>query len=522
MKKNILSYGLSAIVLLSVLAMVMPVSAQVKMADEFGVENAMGDSNTYVEVPVNITNTANGPISDIGFYLHYNENVLNLTNERIMRVGLASDWPFILPDKEKEGVYFIGLRAKGIPAVGIDDGTSIGDGITGSVVLLNFSVVGGPGTSSYMNLSEVTMKNVSGELGTTALAKNGTFTVTGAPAPDTTEPTTNVTTPEMAEEPSPIPTGHELNWTNEDVNISFRRTDNDGGNPSGVNYTNLSAETQITNVDINGTTMTIPQIGTGNLTINTTTFGETFNVTISDELNTKIYYYSVDKNDTANVEDTKNLTVRIDKTAPDIISVELNKTSVNASEQINVSVSVIDPQNGEVASGVANVTADGVELTKQDGNWWNGTITAAASGLHNVTVTAYDNASNTATNDTVQYEVQVIAEITAFGIENPTAGLGQNFTARINVNTTENATAGWYVVVVSGVNETTGEGLAGIGTVRMVKNDFVENMPVLVHIPPVTTLGDYELYAGLYRLEDYPSKLENILDHEGPKTVTVT
>ncbi|MGB2728486.1 MAG: carboxypeptidase-like regulatory domain-containing protein [Halobacteriota archaeon] len=189
MKKKILSYGLSAIVLLSVLAMVMPASAAVQMADDFGVEDAMGNPNTYVEVPVNITNTANGPISDIGFYLHYNENVLNLTNERIMRVGLASDWPFIITDKEGEGVYFIGLRAKGIPAVGIDDGTPIGDGITGSVVLLNFSVVGGPGTSSYMNLSEVTMKNVSGDDGF-APAKNGTFRV-DAGAPSVTNPDAN-------------------------------------------------------------------------------------------------------------------------------------------------------------------------------------------------------------------------------------------------------------------------------------------------------------------------------------------
>ena len=95
--------------------------------------------------------------------------------------------------------------------------------------------------------------------------------------------------------------------------------------------------------------------------------------------------------------------VNIDATEPVINSVELNESIVNASEPVLVSVNVTDPEN---ASGIANVTANGVELTPQSGNLWNGTITAAIPlGSHNVTVTVYDNASNNATNDTVQYTV---------------------------------------------------------------------------------------------------------------------
>ncbi|PXF52946.1 MAG: hypothetical protein C4B56_04055 [Candidatus Methanophagaceae archaeon] len=130
---------------------------------------------------------------------------------------------------------------------------------------------------------------------------------------DSTPPTTSVTAPELTGEPSPIPSSHILNWSSAPVTLKFLRTDTGGGmlHGSGVNYTNLSASAQVT-VNLNGTEVTIPEIGTGNLTIyKNDTFGDSFNVTVSDEGSTTIYYYSVDKNETANVESTKSLTVRI-------------------------------------------------------------------------------------------------------------------------------------------------------------------------------------------------------------------
>ena len=130
---------------------------------------------------------------------------------------------------------------------------------------------------------------------------------------DHTPPTTSVTAPELTGEPSPIPSSHILNWSSAPVTLKFLRTDTGGGMQygRGVDYTNLSASTQIT-VNLNGTQVTIPKIGTGNLTIyKNDTFGDSFNVTVSDEGSTTIYYYSVDKNETPNVESMKNLTVRI-------------------------------------------------------------------------------------------------------------------------------------------------------------------------------------------------------------------
>ena len=197
---------------------------------------------------------------------------------------------------------------------------------------------------------------------------------------DTTPPITTVVAPELPEEPSPIPSGYELNWTNRTVMLSFQRSDPEPDS-TGVAYTNYS---------------TAPEVGSW-----TTVYGESpFSVNISDEGITTIWYYSVDN--AGNKEVTKNTTIRIDKTEPFIVSVALNKYIFNASEQINVTVLVRDD-----VSGVVNVTADGIPLTPTAGDLWEGTIIAASSpGIYNVTVEAIDHAWNIALNDSVQYVVK--------------------------------------------------------------------------------------------------------------------
>ncbi|RLG32849.1 hypothetical protein DRN80_05555, partial [Methanosarcinales archaeon] len=154
--------------------------------------------------------------------------------------------------------------------------------------------------------------NVTGTNTTTGLCVvNNTEKITVEPqvvGVDRIPPTTSVTAPELTGEPSPIPSSHILNWSSAPVTLKFLRTDTGGGMQygRGVDYTNLSASTQIT-VNLNGTQVTIPKIGTGNLTIyKDDTFGDSFNVIVSDEGSTTIYYYSVDKNETPNVESMKS------------------------------------------------------------------------------------------------------------------------------------------------------------------------------------------------------------------------
>ncbi|HID27134.1 MAG TPA: hypothetical protein EYP22_04805 [Methanosarcinales archaeon] len=102
-------------------------------------------------------------------------------------------------------------------------------------------------------------------------------------------------------------------------------------------------------------------------------------------------------NSNTSVSITLNAT---DATPPVINWVRLNKTKVNQSEHILVTVNATDNV------GVVNVTADGIPLIQYTGDIWYGTIIAKQEpGLYNVTVIAYDDANNSAVNDTVQYEV---------------------------------------------------------------------------------------------------------------------
>ena len=140
---------------------------------------------------------------------------------------------------------------------------------------------------------------------------------------DTTPPTTNVTAPPTLWPGKPdettIPSGTPLPWTSEPVQLWFFRTDNSDsgtGVATGVAYTNLSLASEsvadLVNVTISNNTWTWEtNLSKGKNTTVPGTVGEYFNVTISEECNATIEYYSVDKNETANVESMKSLTVRI-------------------------------------------------------------------------------------------------------------------------------------------------------------------------------------------------------------------
>jgi len=85
----------------------------------------------------------------------------------------------------------------------------------------------------------------------------------------------------------------------------------------------------------------------------------------------------------------------IDTTDPVIHNLSLSDTSPGYGQQIVVYVNVTD-------INLASVTAGSTSLTHQSGALWNGTITAGY-GTNTVTVTAYDNASNRATNSSLSY-----------------------------------------------------------------------------------------------------------------------
>lgn len=65
-------------------------------------------------------------------------------------------------------------------------------------------------------------------------------------------------------------------------------------------------------------------------------------------------------------------------------------------------------------------------------------------------------------------------------------------------------------MVVSGVNSE-GEAIAGISTFYLNAGGELK-VPVLVHIPQLAQTGSYNLYAGVYRLSDYPNALIHLYD----------
>ena len=109
--------------------------------------------------------------------------------------------------------------------------------------------------------------------------------------------------------------------------------------------------------------------------------------------------YNVSANDSAGNINSTNATVQVtvDYTNPVIHNVSLSDTSPAYGQAILVSVNVTD-----AITNVTSVTAGSTPRIHQSGALWNGTITAGY-GVNTVTVTAYDNASNSATNSSLSY-----------------------------------------------------------------------------------------------------------------------
>lgn len=163
-------HGLSAIVLLSVLVMAMPVSAQ-PTADSFGVDDASGTHGASVIVPVNITTVSNGPLLGMIFNIVYDKNVINVTD--VLKGNLTSNWNNF--DYNNSVTWGTRVYMTGASEYAIANGSS------GSVALLNFSVIGTRGEMTNMNFTyvNISFSDDTGYKEGTAPPKNGTFTVSG-------------------------------------------------------------------------------------------------------------------------------------------------------------------------------------------------------------------------------------------------------------------------------------------------------------------------------------------------------
>ncbi len=163
-----LRLGLAIFVLLTVFAIFELTVLAAPTADKFGVDDANGLIGAYVTMPVNITNTSNGPISGIVFNIAYDKTVINVTG--VSRGTLTSGWNVLSFNNNfawGTRVLLSGPSAHAIP-----------NGSSGSVVLFNFRVIGGAPHKTDMNLSDIQLSDPSGNEGP-APVKNGTFYATG-------------------------------------------------------------------------------------------------------------------------------------------------------------------------------------------------------------------------------------------------------------------------------------------------------------------------------------------------------
>ena len=143
-------------------------------AGEFGVNDATGVKETNVWVPVEIFNT-DIDISCIIFGIHYDKNVLGFESVRLGE--LTSEWNSPLINDDFDWGTFLILSFNG--------SNVISENSTGSVVELNFKVIGNVGQTSHMTFSDlntspdygIQLSDIDAIIIGTAPPKNGIFTV---------------------------------------------------------------------------------------------------------------------------------------------------------------------------------------------------------------------------------------------------------------------------------------------------------------------------------------------------------
>ncbi|NYT00257.1 MAG: hypothetical protein GKB99_00825 [Methanocellales archaeon] len=303
--------------------------------------------------------------------------------------------------------------------------------------------------------------------------------------------------------------------------------------PADGTTTSTLSVTVTDNVGVASVTVDLSALG-GSATTTMTQVGTTdvyrVNTTASILTSTGTKSLTVTATDSSANTATSSISLTVseipDTFAPIVTNPTATPSAIYANEIAISQLSVTVTDNVGVASVTVDLSALGGSATTtmtQVGTTevYSVTTNAATSttpGSYSLTVTATDSSANANTSVSISLTVNAVpASTTSLSIENPTASRAQNFTARISMSATVD---GWYVVVVSGT-ESGGESIAGVGTVYLAAGQSVTDMPILVHIPSQATAGTYTLYAGAYAMDDYPTNLGNIIEHEGPVTVTV-
>jgi len=209
----------------------------------------------------------------------------------------------------------------------------------------------------------------------------------------------------------------------------------------------------------------------------------------------------------------------------DIVAYLLTLTDGYGSQQVGgITGRVTDAVTGApiraavVTAGQRTVLTDAGGYTITNIAQGTYTVTANATGFNPDTTTVSVTGTNVVQDFSLQpVQALVIVNITGFSAGNGNRGTWIN--ASVNVTNSIDVPQS-YVIVVSGVS---GDGypLAGASTLMLAAGQSMDNVPVMVIVPPVTPIGDYSLLAGIWKLEEYPAP-ERLIMARGPVTAAVS
>ncbi len=291
------------------------------------------------------------------------------------------------------------------------------------------------------------------------------------------------------------------------LTVAANMTTVTAGVPTPVNFTVRSA-----GLPVPGATVTLSGVATGTGTPTDVNSNVTIIVTATGAGTITA---------TASMTGFTSGTTTLAASAPPVLTVTANPAIVTINTPTPVTFNVTSaglPVSGATVTLSGNATGSGTTLA-------NGSVVISVNAIGAGTITA--TASMTGfTNGTTTLSA-IIANITGFTLDT-TGKLGKWINASVNI-TNHDTMPHWFVIDVSGVatdgTPLIGYPLVGTATVWLnasgTANSNLNNIPVLVTIPAGAGTGNYNLIAGIWKLEDFASP-DKLITIRGPLTVNVS
>ena len=460
MKRRTIEHGAFSIMLLlavSLVAFALPALAQTNVS--IGSATVDVDGETTLPIVINNVNDPDG-VGTADIKLSFDSDVVHVT------ASTAGDFDSITPNfahNESGADSYVTFLAYQVASSGLTSGAI--------VTTITLKAVGTAGQESPLDITITTLAdNTPDGNDIPADDADGTFTVGGAAAPTLVSYTISNTTIIP-----PQTTSIDVKFS-EQVSAIIKIED-----ASGNLVNELYTSTGVTDPE--------PKIWNGTYTNGTTVPNGTYTVNVSG-VSTATGLSVVDI--------SKTITVGAAANQPPtavIASPTDSGTYREGTEVSFLSTGSTDP-DGTIVS---------YNWTFGDGNTStlaNTTHIYATADTYTVTLTVTDD--NGATNSTtVTVTVSpAIAQINSWTL--PSTGTrGTSISATVTIENTGTETI-WFVVSISGTQDTTGYPIVSTGTVRLDAGESVD-APVMITVPGSADTGSYTLTPVVYKLDDYPA-----------------